>query len=161
MGKMRWLKAPLYGIRLILAGIFLWASVPKILEPEAFLVQVDQYAITGPVLTALTAVVLPWTEFLIGLCLLVGLAVRGSFLVSALLLGLFTWTQISALRRGLSIDCGCGVPGGSSQISTLSVIRSGLFFAISSAGYVIAGCLPTRSRPIAEPLLACDGKGRS
>ena len=60
---------------------------------------------------------LPVVEVVIGLCLVLGVLVRGTSLVSALLFVAFIIGISSAWARGLSIDCGCF--GGGGEIRTL------------------------------------------
>ena len=55
---------------------------------------------------------LPVVEVVIGLCLVLGVLVRGTSVVSALLFVAFIIGISSAWARGLSIDCGCFGGGG-------------------------------------------------
>jgi uncharacterized membrane protein YphA (DoxX/SURF4 family) len=55
---------------------------------------------------------LPVLEVVIGLCLVLGVLVRGTSVVSALLFVAFIIGISSAWARGLSIDCGCFGGGG-------------------------------------------------
>jgi uncharacterized membrane protein YphA (DoxX/SURF4 family) len=54
----------------------------------------------------------PFLEIALGLLLLIGLAVRLSAGISAVLLMLFIAGIVSAWSRGLAIDCGCFSKGG-------------------------------------------------
>lgn len=49
----------------------------------------------------------PWTEVVVGVCLILGIASRGAGLLGFLLLAVFTAGVISVLARGLNIHCGC------------------------------------------------------
>ncbi len=75
------------GARLILAGIFIYASLDKIAHPAAFAKDVYNYQILPDALINLTALVLPWLELFLGLCLLAGIWLPGAVLtVSGLLI---------------------------------------------------------------------------
>jgi len=63
--------------RLIMAGIFIYASIDKIAHPAAFAKDVYNYQILPDALVNLTALVLPWLELLLGLCLLAGVWMPG------------------------------------------------------------------------------------
>jgi putative oxidoreductase len=106
--------------RLGLGGVFVAASVPKILDPAGFSRNVFHYEILPASLVNLVAVTLPWIELLVGLALIVGFRVRGAALVAMLSLVIFIAAMSSALARGLNIDCGCfktsGTPLGPQRI---------------------------------------------
>jgi uncharacterized membrane protein YphA (DoxX/SURF4 family) len=105
--------------RWLLGGLFIYMGMSKALDPEAFLKLVHQYQmVNSPVLLNSIASFLPWFEVFCGVLLVVGLAVRGSALLLALMLVPFT---ILVLKRALGIadaqglplcsvkfDCGCG-----------------------------------------------------
>jgi uncharacterized membrane protein YphA (DoxX/SURF4 family) len=94
-------------LRLGLGGVFVAASVPKILDPAGFSRNVFHYEILPENLVNITAITLPWVELLVGLCLITGLRVRGAALVAIGSLVIFLGAMGSALARGLNIDCGC------------------------------------------------------
>jgi hypothetical protein len=93
--------------RLILAGIFIYASLYKIAHPAAFANDVYNYQILPNVLVNLTALVLPWLELFLGLCLLAGIWLPGAVLTANGLLILFLAALLFNLARGLDINCGC------------------------------------------------------
>jgi len=98
---------PLLISRLILGGVFVYASLDKILHPSAFAEVVYNYQILPEGLVNLTAIVLPWIELLIGLSLILGVWLHGSILICNLLLLVFFSTLVFNMARGLDIDCGC------------------------------------------------------
>ncbi|HTL55716.1 MAG TPA: DoxX family protein [Candidatus Limnocylindrales bacterium] len=105
--------------RWLVGGLFLYMGLSKALDPVGFLKLVHQYQmVNSPWLLNSIASFLPWFEAFCGLLLLAGVAVRGSALISALMLLPFT---VLVLRRALGIaaaehlplcavkfDCGCG-----------------------------------------------------
>jgi uncharacterized membrane protein YphA (DoxX/SURF4 family) len=48
-----------------------------------------------------------WGEITVGVLLIAGAATRGSALVSSIMLVAFEIAVVSAMARGLKIDCGC------------------------------------------------------
>jgi uncharacterized membrane protein YphA (DoxX/SURF4 family) len=96
------------GLRLLLGGYFVYASLDKIAQPAAFARIVYQWQVVGPLPSNLVAVTLPWIELLAGLLLAVGLWKRESALVTALLLAVFLAAATSVLARGVDVaNCGC------------------------------------------------------
>jgi uncharacterized membrane protein YphA (DoxX/SURF4 family) len=107
-------------LRIAVGGVFVAASVPKILDPAGFSRNIFHYEILPTKLVNAIAITLPWIELLVGLCLIVGFRVRGAALVAIVSLVVFTAAMSSALARGLNIDCGCfktsGTPLGPERI---------------------------------------------
>lgn len=101
-------------LRLLVGIVMVVASIDKIADPEEFGISIANYRILPDSLVLYPATILPWVELLCGLCLLSGLMVRGSSLLAATMLLLFTAAVVSALFRGLDISCGCfsQEPGG-------------------------------------------------
>ena len=86
--------------RLIMAGIFIYASIDKIAHPAAFAKDVYNYQILPDALINLTALVLPWLELLLGLCLLAGIWLPGAVLAVNGLLIVFLAALVFNLARG-------------------------------------------------------------
>lgn len=93
--------------RLVLGGIFIYASLDKIAHPGEFAKIIANYAILPDFLVTLPALALPWVELVAGLCLVVGLWTRSSALLLSLLLLLFTAALGINALRGISMSCGC------------------------------------------------------
>jgi len=94
-------------IRVLLGGLFIVASLDKIINPDAFAAAVLNYKIIGSTLSMVTATILPWLELLSGLGLILGISPRASaMMITALLTG-FTILLAVTLARGLDISCGC------------------------------------------------------
>lgn len=111
----------------ILAGVLIAAALPKINDVAKFALHVDQYQLLSSTGVTLLALSLPWLELVVGLGLLVPRVQKSSRRLCAALLLLFMTVHISALARGLDIQCACfGVENsGSSAIEAL-VRNSGL-----------------------------------
>ncbi len=93
--------------RLTLGGVFIYASIYKILDPAQFAKSIWYYHLLPGELINIFALILPWLEFLCGLALIVGAYYRGAVLWVNVLLIVFTAGIASAVYRGISIDCGC------------------------------------------------------
>lgn len=121
-----------HALRLLLGGIFLYASYDKILHPEAFAEAVYNYQILPDGLVNLTALVLPWLELLLGLCLIAGVWLPGTNLISSGLLSVFIAALVFNQLRGLDIHCGCfSTETSEGPAGILTVIRDLFFWAIS------------------------------
>jgi len=105
--------------RLVVGGLFIYMGLSKALHPVEFLKLVRQYdAIHAPLALNLVAVALPWLEVLCGLLLVPGIAVRGTALMLAAMLVVFTtliFLRALAIQKAggvafcsIKFDCGCG-----------------------------------------------------
>ena len=99
-------------IRLILGVIFVYASYDKILDPDKFARDINNFHIVPFGLENSIAIVLPWLELLIGLGLIFGFFIDGSSVISGALLVLFNLMILQAMLRGFNIECGCGLKEG-------------------------------------------------
>jgi uncharacterized membrane protein YphA (DoxX/SURF4 family) len=94
--------------RLVLAGFFLYAAVPKIIDPAGFAKSIHGYQILPDGGINLLALFLPWVELLAALALLAAPGLRrGALALITLMLAVFTAAIASAVARGIDIDCGC------------------------------------------------------
>jgi uncharacterized membrane protein YphA (DoxX/SURF4 family) len=100
----RWLY---HIFRLLLGLVFVYASYDKILHPQAFALAVYNYQIMPDAAVNITALLLPWLELLLGLCLLFGLWLPGATVTSTGLLVVFLGALVFNQIRGLDIHCGC------------------------------------------------------
>jgi uncharacterized membrane protein YphA (DoxX/SURF4 family) len=100
-------KAAWFLARLAMAGIFIYASIDKIAQPAAFAKDVYNYQILPDSLINLTAIVLPWLELFLGLCLLAGIWLPGAVLMINGLLVVFLGALVFNFARGLDVNCGC------------------------------------------------------
>ena len=94
-------------IRLIVGGIFLISGLAKIADPVRFLLTLREFQLLASALESFLAVYLPWLEFLLGLCIVVGILHRTASLMIAGLNGAFIIAIGSVMARGIEVDCGC------------------------------------------------------
>ena len=93
--------------QLVLGGVFIYASLGKLFSPGEFMTAVRNYRILPPLLVAVTAYGLPWLELIFGILLVLKLYTRPAAAVLSFLLLVFIGVILSALVRGINIDCGC------------------------------------------------------
>jgi uncharacterized membrane protein YphA (DoxX/SURF4 family) len=93
--------------RLLVGGMFVYASFYKIIDPGAFAKSIWYYHLVPGKWINLMAIVLPWLEIVCGLALIVGFWHRGAALWSNIMLLVFIAALSSTIVRGISIDCGC------------------------------------------------------
>jgi uncharacterized membrane protein YphA (DoxX/SURF4 family) len=98
--------------RLLLAGVWAWAALAKISDPDAAVRAVRAYQLLPEALVRPVAWGLPFAELALAVLLAAGLATRLAAIASAVLLGLFMVAITAAWARGLQIDCGCFGGGG-------------------------------------------------
>lgn len=98
--------------RLGLAGVWIVAGALKVGDLPASGRAVNAYQLMPYDAAKVVGAVQPFLEIALGLLLLIGLAVRLSAGISAVLLVIFIAGIISAWSRGLAIDCGCFSKGG-------------------------------------------------
>ncbi|MCX6962043.1 MAG: hypothetical protein NTZ08_06295 [Verrucomicrobia bacterium] len=93
---------------LLVAAVFLLASVPKIMNPAAFASAVYQMNLLPGALVNPVAIYLPWIEF-VSACALVIVppARRGALALLGLLLAVFTLALMVNFVRGTAMSCGC------------------------------------------------------
>src|SRR3712207_4271206 len=98
--------------RLGLAAVWIVAGALKVGDLAASARAVNAYQLMPYDAAKVVGAVQPFLEIALGLLLLIGLAVRLSAGISAVLLLIFIGGIVSAGARGLQIDCGCFSSGG-------------------------------------------------
>ena len=132
-------------IRLIMAGVFIYASIDKIIHPAQFAEAVYNYQVLPGYLVNLTALILPWLELILGFCLLINRWMAGASALASLLMALFVGLTFFSLARGLDISCGCFSTGPDDDpITALTLARDILFFILSSGLAVLILVKSTR-----------------
>ena len=93
--------------RIVLGSIFIYFSIDKIQNPELFVEVTKNYDIIPLGLENIGALILPFLEFIIGFCLILGVFITSANLLVLSLLIFFIFMISTAYIRGKSIDCGC------------------------------------------------------
>tara|TARA_Y100001970_G_C13633312_1_gene555233 strand:- start:1 stop:447 length:447 start_codon:yes stop_codon:yes gene_type:complete len=106
--------------RLVLALVFIIASISKILDPLSFSNIIDNYHVTPISINNMVALFLPWVELFIGLGFLFDIYTETCSKLSIALLIWFIFILSLAYYRGININCGCfSVDQGSSSSSDI------------------------------------------
>ena len=121
-----------HSLRLILAGVFIFASIDKILQPQAFAQAVFDYQVLPDFLINLVALILPWLELLVGASLLMNRWMPGAASIVAILMSIFVGLIFFNLARGLDISCGCFLTDfDENPMSKLTLFRDILFLCLA------------------------------
>lgn len=116
-------------LRFIVGGAFVFAGALKVADPAKFALDVGHYRLLPHELINLVAILLPWVEIVAGLFVLSGIWLREAALVITSLTVMFAVAIVSALARGLNIECGCfGTIGGRHVGLANLAIDATLFF---------------------------------
>ena len=124
--------------RLLLAGVWAWAALAKISDPDGAVRAVRAYELLPEALVRPVAWGLPFAELALAMLLAAGLATRLAAVCSAVLLGLFTAAIAAAWARGLQIHCGCFGGGGP---ATGVQARDYLLELVRDAGLLLVAAL--------------------
>ncbi len=155
--RWRWVSAALpwssLVARIVGAGVFGYAGIAKIGDPEGGVRAVRAYRILPEALVHPVAYGLPSFEVVLAVLLLFGVASRVVGAIAAGVLAVFIGAVASAGVRGLRIDCGCFGGGGEVQ-QTHYLLEIGRDSLLLSAMLVVA--VATRSRFSVDERLAAD-----
>ena len=98
--------------RILIGGILIYASFNKIADPGGFARAIDNYHLIPFGLENIMAILLPWVELIVGICLILGIFIDGAaFLVIAMMI-VFIIAITFAILSGYNIECGCGLKPG-------------------------------------------------
>lgn len=118
--------------RVVLGGVFIYASLDKIINPGAFAQAVFNYQVLPGALINLTALILPWLELILGVYLLFNRWMAGASILAAILMTIFMGLIIFNLARGLDISCGCfSTDPAEGPMNKLTLARDGLFLCLA------------------------------
>lgn len=93
--------------RMVLGAMFVTVAMTKIPNPEKFANEIGNYNLLPNISLNMMALFLPWLELITGMLLIFGYKVKeNSFLILGMLV-VFTLGVLSAMARGLDINCGC------------------------------------------------------
>lgn len=127
----QWLR---HTVRIVLAGLFIYAGAIKFIQPEVFLADVESYRLLPYWLAWGVALYLPPFEIVCGLALLFPRIRNAGGSILILLMGVFIVAIAVAWIRGLDISCGCFGNSGESANYLWLIVRdllivAALFFA--------------------------------
>ena len=91
----------------IVAAIFIYAGVLKVLDPIQLAHDINNYRILPWTLSVALAFYLPWLEILCGFALILRRLYLGGLSILTALISIFIVATIAAKIRGIDITCGC------------------------------------------------------
>lgn len=94
-------------LRLIVGGVFVYASIDKVMNQEAFARAIYNYKFLPDVFINVFAIIMPCLELIAGIMLIFGVFKKGSSFIISFLLIIFLISLTQAYVRGLDISCGC------------------------------------------------------
>ncbi len=98
--------------RILIGGILIYASINKIVDPGGFARAIDNYHIIPFGLENIMAIILPWLELIVGLCLIIGVFIDGAAFLVIVMMVIFIVAITFAILSGYNIECGCGLKPG-------------------------------------------------
>ena len=111
--------------------IFLYASLDKLLHPDAFAQVIANYRLVPMPLLHAFAGLLPVMEAITGLALILGWQSRGAALLASLMTVIFMAAIGSALARDLDISCGCFHTEGGHDVGRDLLLRDTLLLLMA------------------------------
>jgi putative oxidoreductase len=120
-------------MRLYLGTIFLFACWHKILDPGSFAIDIATYQIVPLALVNPMAIVLPWTELVAGLMMMIGFRTRAAALLVTGMMAIFLVAISIAVSKGLDMSCGCFASQGAAEdpISWRTIVRDGTWLVLA------------------------------
>jgi uncharacterized membrane protein YphA (DoxX/SURF4 family) len=96
-------------LRVAMGAYFVWAGGEKIFASglDRFAVDVANYKLVGEGMSLAAAYIVPWAEIVAGICFMLGVLRKGSWLAMLGLVTVFAVSIGSAWWRGMDIRCGC------------------------------------------------------
>lgn len=94
-------------LRLVIGGIFIYASWDKIIQPDRLAEIIIGYQILPFALVNISAIWLPYLELLIGIFVILGIWLRACSLLLIGLFILYIGAILFALVRNIPLVCGC------------------------------------------------------
>lgn len=136
------MRVLMIALRLLLAGVFLFAAYTKLRQPWlVFAMSIDSYNLLPEWAVLATARVLPWAELVLGILLLTGIWLRYASIAATVILSIFFAAILRSYIKGMTIDCGCFGVG--EALSAKTVLRDGALIASS----ILLTVLALRRRP--------------
>jgi uncharacterized membrane protein YphA (DoxX/SURF4 family) len=124
--------------RLVLGSVFVIAGVEKIVNANAFAKAIDNYQILPYSALNVAALILPWLETIAGVFLIFGIRLRASSALTGAMLMVFIVAILSAMARGLNIDCGCFSQGTSEPVGWKKIFEDIALLALSAQIFAAA-----------------------
>jgi uncharacterized membrane protein YphA (DoxX/SURF4 family) len=116
--------------RLFFGGIFIYASLDKIAHPDQFARIVFNYHLVPGTLINLVALILPMSEFIAGVFVIVGVFYRGARAYLVILLSIFLIAIAINVFRGVNLECGCFTVSSHAKSAGLLLLLRDILYGI-------------------------------
>ncbi len=116
--------------RLFFGGIFVYASLDKIAHPDQFARIVFNYHLVPGSMINLMALILPMSEFIAGVFIILGVFYRGARAYLIILLSIFMIAIAINVFRGVNLECGCFTVSSHAKSAGLLLMLRDLVYAI-------------------------------
>jgi putative oxidoreductase len=117
-------RIAMWVLRVAIAGVFVYAAVPKLFDPSEFATSIQNYRAVPDTVVGHIALFVPVFELVIALGLLSPQYQRGAALLATLLLAVFAAAMAQARWRGIDLSCGCFGAAFEAKVSWLTVART-------------------------------------
>ncbi|MDQ3033938.1 MAG: DoxX family membrane protein, partial [Myxococcota bacterium] len=124
-------------LRIAIAGVFVAAALPKLMDPASFARDIDNYHLLPDALIGPMAVALPMIELVVAAALLSGVHAAGAALVAMGMLIVFAFGMAQAMSRGIDLDCGCFGSATETRVSGATIARN-VVLALACVPIVLA-----------------------
>jgi uncharacterized membrane protein YphA (DoxX/SURF4 family) len=114
--------------------IFAASSLAKLGDLHSFAEEVHNFKLLPIALDHLVTMTLPWIELVAALALILGVRARSGAIVVAFLLVVFTTGVVTAMARGLDIECGCFGTADGTRVGLLKVLENSGMLALALIG---------------------------
>ena len=94
-------------LRIYVGGVFIYASMYKINYPGEFAETIASYQLVPFWAVNLMALVMPWTELVSGILMVLGVRTKSAAAAIGGMLVMFSVAIVITLLRGIPIGCGC------------------------------------------------------
>ena len=136
--------------RLGIAAVFLWAAIPKLIDPGTFAADVQNYRAVPDAWASPIALLVPVFELVLALGLVLPSYQRGAALLATCLLLIFSVAMAQARMRGIDLSCGCFGAAFEAKVSWLTVARSALLSVLAALPLVVSQG-PRKQQPASRP----------
>jgi hypothetical protein len=148
-------RVALWLVRIALAGVFVFAAVPKLLEPAEFATAIHNYRLVPEAVVGHLALFIPVFELVIALGLLLPSYAQGAALLATVMLGAFTVALAQARIRGIDLSCACFGAAFDAKVSWFTVART------LGLGALAAWIVVAVHKAAAQPRLRQSRKGEA
>jgi len=140
----------------IMGTSLIFSSIPHLTNPYYFLGTIYSYRLIGPGVGQFVAIVLPWLQVVLGICLVTHLLHHSAHTLTMGVLVIFVAVQASALLRQLDISCGCFGVRHEAKIDGATLMTTGALLMLSFARFVSYKWRATTQQRVGKPSHSSD-----